>query len=60
MSDYSNGEVFGARFLNAAIIAVAVAILLGSITSPAPKAVVSQAAADRQVAEQVIVAAHRG
>lgn len=61
MSDYSsNGEVFGARFLNAAIIAGALAILLASITSPAPKPVISQVAADRQVAEQVVVLAHRG
>jgi hypothetical protein len=60
MSNYSNGEVFGAKILNAVIILGAAALLLAAITSPAPKARIAQVYAPLQVAEQVVVIGHQG
>lgn len=57
MTYSSNGEVFGARILNTVIIIGAVALLLGAITSPAPKS--AQSTVNAQVSEQVLVTAQQ-
>ncbi|HEY5337261.1 MAG TPA: hypothetical protein VIJ85_03585 [Rhizomicrobium sp.] len=59
MNSNSNGEVFGSKVLNFAIIATSALILMGVLYQPATTPIAAAGKAQAAHVEQVVVTAHR-